>query len=393
MYPNLSYFLHDLIGTSRDNATSVIQTFGLFLGALFFVAAYITYLELKRKEKEGLIHGEEVKEIIGKGAKLSEILSNALFGLVIGLKLPGIISDFATFQNDPAGYIFSVKGSWGIGLLGLIAFGGYTYWQGNKSKLESPKEIKKMIMPSQRIGDITIIAAIFGLLGARLFSILENLDAFWQDPIGQLTSGSGLTIYGGLILAFTANYIFVKRHNIPPIHVMDAIAPALIMGYAVGRLGCQLSGDGDWGIINEMAKPGWFVFPDWAWSYDYPNNVLNEGVAIDGCTDKYCRRLSPGVFPTPIYEIVTSLIIFVILWVLRHRIKFTGFIFFLYAILMSIERFFIEFIRVNPRYDMLGAKLSQAQFISIGIFIIGIAGMWYWYKKRDVNTQGIIKTP
>ncbi len=383
MYPNLSYLLHDLIGTQRDNAFSIIQMFGLLLGITFFTAAFVTYKELKRKESEGLLVPVFSEELSGVGARWSEILLNGLFGFILFFKLPIIISDFDAFKDNAAGIVFSAEGNWLIGSIGLLAFAYYTFWLGEKGKLKTPKLVKRATLPSQRVGDITIIAAIFGLLGARLFSIFENMDTFWQDPLGQLFSGSGLTIYGGLILAFIANYIFVKRHKIPPIHVMDSIAPALILGYAIGRLGCQLSGDGDWGIVNELAKPGWFFFPDWMWSYDYPHNVLNQGILIDGCTDKYCNKLSAGVFPTPIYEFIGGVFIFLILWFLRNKVKFTGFIFFLYAILMSVERFLIESIRVNPRYDFLGTQLSQAQIISIGIFVTGLIGLYYWYQRRD----------
>ncbi len=383
MYPNLSYLLHDIFGTARDNGLSIIQMFGLMLGLTFLTAAYILYKEFKRKEEEGILVPIKIVDYVGKGPSWTEVLLNALFGLVIGLKLPDIISDYSLFKDDAAGYIFSSQGNWPIAILGFIVFGGYTYWQGNKSRLDVPKKVEKNIYPSQRVGDITVIAAIFGLLGARLFSILENLDSFTRDPLGQLFSGSGLTVYGGLILAFIANYIFVKRHKIPPIHVMDSIAPALILGYAVGRLGCQLSGDGDWGIVNELAKPSWFFLPDWMWAYDYPHNVLNEGIAIEGCTDKYCSRLSSPVFPTPVYEILASVLIFVILWVLRKKIKITGFIFFLYLVLMSIERFFVEYIRVNPQYDFFGSDLSQAQIISVGVFICGLIGLLYWYRRKD----------
>lgn len=384
MYPNLSYLLHDLFGTGRDNAFSIIQMFGLMLGVTFFVGAYILYIELKRKESEGLISGYDVEKIIGKGVNWKDVVLNAFFGFFLGFKLPGILTDFDHFKNDAAAYIFSGQGNWLIGFLAFIGFGGYYYWLGTKEKLDKPKKLKTHIKPHERIGDLTIIAAIFGILGSRLFSILENLDSFWQDPIGQIFSGSGLTIYGGLILAFTANYIYAKRHHIPPIHVMDGIAPGLMLGYGVGRLGCQISGDGDWGIINELPKPSWFVFPDWMWAYDYPHNVLREGAAIVDCLDKYCTRLVPPVFPTPMYEVIASVIIFAILWSLRKRIKFTGFMFFFYLILMSIERFFVEYIRVNPRYKFIGADYSQAQIISIFVFITGIVGLVYWYKKSKV---------
>lgn len=387
MYPNLSYLLHDLLGTARDNGFSVIQMFGLFLGLAFLTAAYILYIEMKRKEEEGYLAPVEVEGITGTGPKWLDVLLNGVFGLVVGLKVPTIIMDFSRFQEDAAGFIFSKEGNWPLAILGFFLFGGYTYWQGARSRLDKPKKIKTRISPYQRVGDITVIAAIFGLLGARLFSILENLDSFMNDPLGQLFSGSGLTIYGGLILAFVANYIYVKKHNIPPIHVMDAIGPALILSYAVGRMGCQISGDGDWGIVNELAKPGWFLFPDSFWAYDYPHNVLNEGVQIEGCTDKYCRRLSSPVFPTPIYEIIASVLIFAVLWILRKRVRITGFIFFLYLILMSVERFFIEFIRVNPQYEVFGMNLSQAQIISIGVFFAGIFGMIYWIRRKDIPVK------
>jgi len=383
MYPNLSYLFHDLFGSARDNAFSIIQMFGLFFGLAFFVLGYVLYLELKRKEKEGILTSTKREEKVGAGASISEMISNGLFGFILGFKVPVIANDFEAFKLDAAGIVFSGQGNLLIGLLVGATFAGYTYWQGLKSKLDQPKTVIRNIFPSQRVGDIIIIAAIFGIAGAKIFSILENLDAFWQDPLGQLFSGSGLTIYGGLILAFIASYLYLLRNKIRPIYVMDAVAPALMLGYAVGRIGCQLSGDGDWGIINELAKPGWFILPDWAWAYDYPHNVLNEGVTIDGCADRYCRKLSSNVFPTPIYEVITGGLIFLVLWVLRKRVVWSGFIFFLFAILMSTERFLVEFIRVNPRYDFLGTQLSQAQLISMGIFTAGVIGMIYWYRRRN----------
>jgi len=232
-----------------------------------------------------------------------------------------------------------------------------------------PKQVTRVVHPHDRVGDIIVLAAIFGILGSRLFSILENMDTFLRDPIGQLFSGSGLTIYGGFILATIAIAYYVRKNGMPAIHVADAIAPALILGYGIGRLGCQISGDGDWGIVNELAKPGWFFLPDWMWAYDYPNNVLNEGVA--------------AVFPTPIYEVFTSGIIFLILWFNRPKIKRAGVMFSLYLTLMSVARFAVEHIRVNPRYDFLGTQLSQAQLISMALFAIGVFGLYYFNKKDN----------
>ena len=142
------------------------------------------------------------------------------------------------------------------------------------------------------VGDIAITAAISGIIGAKVFALFEGPNAFSnfiRDPLGQLFSGAGLAIYGGLIVAFAVVFWYVRRRGLPVIRVMDAAAPAMIMGYAVGRLGCQFAGDGDWGIANTAAKPGWFFLPDWAWAYDYPRNVLNEGIPIDGCIGHYCH--------------------------------------------------------------------------------------------------------
>ena len=243
-------------------------------------------------------------------------------------------------------------------------------------------------MPHQRIGDITILAAISGLVGARLFSIVEseeNIKAFIQDPLEQLLSGSGLAIYGGLILAFIVVYSYIKRKGMKPIHVMDAVAPALIMGYAVGRMGCQFSGDGDWGIVNAAAQPSWWIFPDWAWSYTYPHNVLNDGIQIEGCLWDYCRQLAEGVYPTPIYETFFSLIIFVILWVLRKRVRIAGMIFFLYVFLNGLERFFIEKIRTNPDITIFGIEATQAEYVAFLLMLIGVIGMVWVYLKRPVT--------
>ena len=240
-------------------------------------------------------------------------------------------------------------------------------------------------MPHQRIGDITILAAIAGLVGARLFSVIEseeNIKAFLKDPLEQLLSGSGLAMYGGLIVAFFAVIRYARRKGMRPIHIMDAAAPPLLMGYGVGRLGCQFSGDGDWGIVNTAAPPSWWFLPDWAWSYTYPHNVLNDGIPIEGCVWDYCNQLAEGVYPTPIYETFFSLVIFAILWAVRKHIRIAGMMFSLYLIFNGIERFFIEKIRTNPDLEILGIKATQAEFVAILLVIAGIVGMVWSYLSH-----------
>jgi phosphatidylglycerol:prolipoprotein diacylglycerol transferase len=385
MYPDLSYFFHDLLGTQPDNWLSVFKTFGVFLIFSFLASAYVLSLEMRRKEQQGLLHGFPETERIGYPATMREILLNAFFGFILGFKVPYIAARFDEFKPDPASMIFSMDGTWLWGLVGAAFFGFLKYWDKKRQQVPKPHVKEVMLMPHQRIGDITILAAISGLIGARLFSIVEseeNIKAFMKDPLDQLLSGSGLAIYGGLILAFICVYMFVKRKGMKPIHIMDAAAPALIIGYAVGRMGCQFSGDGDWGIVNAAATPGWWFLPDWAWSYAYPHNVLNEGVPIEGCTFHYCSVLPQGVYPTPIYETFFSMIIFAILWMMRKRITIPGVLFFLYVFLNGVERFFIEKIRTNPDITLLGMEATQAEYVAALLVITGIVGMVYLYLRR-----------
>ncbi len=386
MYPDLSYLFHDLLGTAPDNWLSVFKTFGVFLILAFLASAWVLSLELQRKEKEGLLHGFTEKTRVGYPATWQEIALNALFGFILGFKLPYIIQHFEEFRPDPASIVLSGKGTLLWGLLAAVVFGYFKYQDHKKRQLSKPYIKDEIMLPHQRIGDITILAAISGIVGARLFSILEseeNIRAFIKDPLDQLLSGSGLAIYGGLILAFIVVYMYVRRKGMTPIHVMDAVAPALIMGYAVGRLGCQFSGDGDWGIVNLQSMPAWWFLPEWAWSYTYPHNVLNDGIPIEGCQWEYCRELPQGVYPTPIWETFFSLIIFGILWMLRKRVRIAGVLFFLYVFLNGVERYFIEKIRTNPDINVLGMEATQAEYVSGLLILTGLGGMVYlWINRR-----------
>lgn len=387
MYPDLSYFLHDLLGTPADNWTSIFKTFGLFLVFAILASAWLLYLELKRKAKDGLFKPESVKIIEGKAATRGELISNGIFGFILGFKLLYIFQHFDEFQADAAGVVLSGKGNWLGGIIAAVAFAGWKWWDANRKKLPQPKERTEALYPHHRVGDITIIAAVAGVVGAKIFDTLEHLDDLMRDPIGTLLSGGGLAIYGGLIFGFLAVFWYLKRKNIPPIHVMDAVAPALIIGYGIGRLGCQFSGDGDWGIVA-AAQPDWWFLPDWLWSFDYPRNVLgwHDGVKVEGCTGIFCNRLEQPVYPTPIYETFMAFAIGGVLWLLRKRLQvIPGMLFFLYLILNGIERFWIEKIRINERYKLMGIEYTQAELIALLLFLIGAVGcfiLWRRHKKK-----------
>jgi phosphatidylglycerol:prolipoprotein diacylglycerol transferase len=386
MYPDFSYIMHALIGTQPDNGFSIIKTFGLLLACAFFVAGYVLYIELKRKEKQGLLSYTESTTIIGEAAKPRELIMNAIVGFIVGAKLLYIAQNFDAFKADGAGVLFSARGSLIGGIAGAIAFAAYVYWGKRSQQLDKPVVQKAVVKPSDRVGDMTIIAAISGIIGAKVFALIEDLPSFFADPIGTFFSGSGLAIYGGLIGGFVGVFFYLKKYNINYWHVMDSVAPALILAYGVGRLGCHFSGDGDWGIVAGE-KPAWWFLPDWLWSFDYPHNVNKDGVPLDNCTWQYCTHLAEKVFPTSIYEFVMALVIFGILWALRKRITIPGVLFFIYLIFNGLERFLIETIRVNHRYENL-FNLTQAEIIAILFFLIGTTGIFLLWNRAKANKAG-----
>ena len=207
--------------------------------------------------------------------------------------------------------------------------------------------------------------------------------------MGSLISFSGLTYYGGLICAGVAIIWYCKRKKIIIVHLLDAMATTMMLAYSLGRIGCQVSGDGDWGIVNRNPKPiSWL--PDWLWAYQYPHNVIGEGIPISGCTGPYCNQLPLPVYPTALYEIIICFILFLILWVLRKKIKVPGQLFGIYLMLNGLERFFIEKIRVNTRYEALPFKPTQAELISFLLFVGGViffSKSKQWFSKDEKSVS------
>jgi prolipoprotein diacylglyceryl transferase len=241
-------------------------------------------------------------------------------------------------------------------------------------------KLKIKILPSDTVPLATIIAAVMGIIGAKIFGIPEYWKSFLQHPFQYFFSASGFIFYGGLIIATVSLWFYYKQKNITPIKMGDALAPGLMVAYAIGRIGCHVAGDGDWGIINQYPKPfSWF--PDWLWAYDYPHNISKAGYYIPGCDwSEYCYRLQPPVYPTPLYETIIVLVLFAILWLLRKRFKIAGRLSAIYLLFISAERFFIELIRVNPHYNLFGVLLTQAQLISL-IFFAGSIVLYVFAEK------------
>nr|WP_294904408.1 prolipoprotein diacylglyceryl transferase family protein [uncultured Lacibacter sp.] len=426
MYPNLYYFFKDAFGVEWEWAR-FLNSFGFFVALAFIAAAIVLTKGLQRKEKQGYLFPKEEKRVFGKPATASELIINALLGFIMGYKIIGAFMN-AGDGVDPQQYIFSSQGSWGAGILLALLFAGLKWYEKNKQKAAKPEERKVRIWPHERVGDITVMAAIFGFAGAKVFHNLENWNDFVADPIGSLVSFSGLTFYGGLICAAIAIIIYARRKGISIRHLADTMGPALMLAYAIGRIGCQVAGDGDWGVPNaayvtdstaavQLAKPGEFqaavknnvpyikqefgrdfnveavpfasfkapsFLPTWMVAYTYPHNVNSMGVQLPGCDQpEHCNYLPLPVFPTPFYETLACLILFVILLFARQRIKLAGGLFCLYLVLNGVERFFIEKIRVNTKYEDLPFQPTQAELISLGLVILGV--VLYFVSKQKAG--------
>jgi len=428
MYPNLYYAFKDIFGVEW-NWLRIFNSFGFFVALSFIAAALVLSKELKRKEREGLLQYKEETILVGRPATMGEILLNFILGFLLGYKIIGLFISDSPLAKDPQSFIFSKEGSLPIGLLLGVLFAGLKWWEKKKQKLQKPEQRKIRIWPHDRVGDVVIFAAIFGFLGAKIFHNLENWEDLMKNPIESLVSFSGLTFYGGLICAGAAIIYYAKKHGIKVWHLADAIAPALMLAYALGRIGCQVSGDGDWGILNSAyvtgadgkavrATPEVFnqelnahknfylqehydslpavhhrsvvapsFLPNWMVAYSYPMNVIKEGEPIPGCQEEHCYQLPIPVFPTPFYETVTCLLLFLLIWIYRKRFRVPGQLFGFYLILNGTERFFIEKIRVNTQYHIFGFHPTQAELISSLLIISGVTIIIYLNKFREANKQ------
>jgi phosphatidylglycerol---prolipoprotein diacylglyceryl transferase len=423
MYPNLYYIFREWFGVEW-NGLKYINSFGFFVALAFVGAGIVLAAELKRKAKQNLLQFTEQKIMVGKPASIIDLLVNFLLGFLFGYKLIGAFIGAGNQADSPQDFIFSWQGSWPAGIILGLILAGVKWRERNKQKLAKPEERTIRIWPHDRVGDIVMIGAIFGFAGAKVFDNLENWDRFIKDPIGNLFSPSGLTFYGGLICAALAIWWYAKRKKIGFWHLNDAAAPALMLSYApLGRLGCQVSGDGDWGILNsayvsdttgkvtavtteqfqkalEFNKNFYLkdytsldqvkhlnvkapsFLPDWLFAYAYPHNVNKDGVPMSNCNwDEYCNALPIPVFPTPVYEMIACLLLFFLLWFMRKRLKVAGTLFGLYLFLNGLERFFIEKIRVNTKYESLPFQPTQAELISFFLMIIGVFLM-IWLPKK-----------
>jgi len=202
--------------------------------------------------------------------------------------------------------------------------------------------------------EIGFAALIGGIVGSRVYFVIENYDSVKDDLLGNLFSGSGLVWYGGAIGGTLAVVLWAWYRGFLGLALLDLVAPALALGYAIGRCGCQLSGDGDYGVA-------W----DGPWAMAYPDGTVP--------TDE-------TVHPTPIYETLAMGLGAWLLWQLRDRFR-TGILFAVYLLYAGGERFLIEFLRRN---DEVALGLTEAQLESLAMMVAG--AVWIYAVRRRHGT-------
>ena len=237
------------------------------------------------------------------------------------------------------------------------------------------EEFKRRKLDPNLANTITLIALIAGVAGSKILYLLEHWSWFVLEPFSMAFSPGGLTFYGGLILATLSIYVYGKKKRIPFFSIADSTAPGLILAYGIGRIGCHLAGDGDYGFPTTLP-----------WGTDYSRGTFPPSQAFRNfpeVTNQFPGGIVPEhvlCHPTPVYEFLICLVLFWVLWKLRTHLKPTGMLFMLYLVFAGIERFTIEFFRLNPK---LAFGLSEAQFISIVLFVIGCGGMLFLRAKRS----------
>jgi phosphatidylglycerol:prolipoprotein diacylglycerol transferase len=239
------------------------------------------------------------------------------------------------------------------------------------------KEIERKKIYPDVSSTVTFLAIVLGIAGSKLFHLLENFDRFLRNPIGETFSAGGLTFYGGLILAIIGNLIYLRSQKIAPLRFFDAAAPSLMIGYGIGRIGCLLAGDGCYGQPCDLP-----------WAMTFPNGYVSTLASENPELVMQFKQLFPNVpvpadipvHPTPIYELLYSILFFALLWKWRTLPKPAGWLFFTYLILQAIGRFFVEFIRLNP--PVLWG-LSEAQVIAIAMILVGVFGLWRVSKEPN----------
>jgi len=232
------------------------------------------------------------------------------------------------------------------------------------------RELDRKGLDPEVASSFVLWAAVGGLVGSRVFSLFDDWQGFVSDPLAFIFTGAGFVFYGGLMGGFATVSFVIWRRGLPWLRVTDCIAPGLAIGQSIGRIGCQLAGDGDWG------KPS--TLP---WAMSYPNAIIGwERWVRDNGLPADVR-----VHPAPLYETFAYGLVFLALWWRRRSDHPDGSMLWLYLVLSGVVRFLVEFVRVNPP---LVYGLSEAQLISLALVAIGAVQIW-----RGAGSAESVATP
>ena len=230
-----------------------------------------------------------------------------------------------------------------IGALDLKTFGICFALGFLASGLIISRRFRELDKPADWTYEMVFAALIGGLVGSRVDYVIQNWDKVSDDLFGNIVSGSGLVWFGGLVGGAIGAILWARWRGFLGWQLFDTAAVPLAVGYAVGRIGCQLSGDGDYGTASDLP-----------WAMSYPDGTVPT-------TDE--------VHPTPVYETLAMGLAGAVLWRLRDRFA-PGVLFGLYLMIAGVERFLIEFIRRN---DEVVAGLTEAQLIALVLLGLGAA--------------------
>lgn len=235
-------------------------------------------------------------------------------------------------------------------------------------------ELKRKNLDPNLGNNITLIALIGGIAGSKILFLLEHFNLFIADPIGMAFSPSGLTFYGGFILATILIYSYVKKKGVKFLAIADSVSPGLLLGYGIARIGCHLSGDGDYGFPTTLP-----------WGTNYSKGTYPPSAAFKNfpeITSQFPNGIVPDntlCHPTPVYEFLLCAVLFAIMWKWKKSVRPDGKMFMLYLVFAGGERFTLEFFRLNPR---LAFGLSEAQLIALVLIAVGLYG-WNYFSKKD----------
>jgi phosphatidylglycerol:prolipoprotein diacylglycerol transferase len=225
------------------------------------------------------------------------------------------------------------------------------------------RRLRELGKPVDYAYELAFAALVGGLVGSRVYYIIQNYSLVKHDLIGNLFSGSGLVWYGGVIGGAIGVVAWAKWRDMLSLALLDLCSVPLAMGYAIGRIGCQVSGDGDYGKVSDLP---------WAMGYPHGTVPTPPGVKVQ---------------PTPIYETVSMGLVAWWLWRMRDRFR-PGALFAFYLLLSGTERLLVEFVRRNHRV-ILG--LTAPQLESILLMVVGAAWLVWMERNGGIRKKSTVK--